>query len=222
MLNRLFSTIRRYTDASINFLFPLYCLGCQTPKSYLCENCIATIESPQQNLPSWIHPLFSYKNKLIRKSIWLLKYKGIYGIGKMYGLYLYDILLEDFAEKLVTKNTIVIPIPLGSKRQRERGYNQALLVAKGIISHDETSCLKLETNILKRYNTDTRQSHLKQKKLRLQNTSGNFYIQSPEKIAGKNIILIDDVVTTGATLREARKILQQAGARKVTAYTIAH
>ncbi len=222
MKTSLFSQIYAYIDNSIHFFFPIHCIGCKTPKTYVCEQCLLRIEKPHQNLPTWVHALFSYKNKLIRRSIWLLKYKGIYGVAKIYGPYLYENIIEDHAEKLTTTSILLVPIPLGPSRMRERGYNQSLLIAKAILACDNNSFMKLETTVLKRNDGGIRQSHIKKRQIRLTNTTGNFYIANPEKITGAHVVIVDDVVTTGATLKEARKILLEAGAKKVSAYTIGH
>ena len=77
-------------------------------------------------------------------------------------------------------------------------------------------------NALEKIRHTAPQSSIKNRALRLQNLSGCFSIPHPEKVRGKNIILIDDVTTTGSTLAEARSVLLSAGARSVHAIAIAH
>jgi predicted amidophosphoribosyltransferase len=84
--------------------------------------------------------------------------------------------------------------------------------------------LRLENNILIKPKDTLHQAHIKDRSARLRNMVGTFAVRNETKnlIKGKNIILIDDILTTGATLGEARKVLRQAGARKVVAFTVAH
>ena len=82
--------------------------------------------------------------------------------------------------------------------------------------------LKLEKNILIKPKETEHQARIKDRRERLKNLIGSFAVKNGEKIKNKNIILIDDITTTGATLSEARKILKQYGARRIIAFTVAH
>ena len=86
--------------------------------------------------------------------------------------------------------------------------------------------MRLEKNILIKIKDIEHQARIKDRKERIKNIIGSFAIKNPEKnielIKNKNVILIDDILTTGATLSEARKVLKQAGARKIIAFTVAH
>ena len=86
--------------------------------------------------------------------------------------------------------------------------------------------MQLEKNILIKIKDTEHQARIKNRNERIKNMTGTFAIKDLEKnkklIMKKNIILIDDILTTGATLSEARKVLRQAGARKVIAFTVAH
>ena len=88
--------------------------------------------------------------------------------------------------------------------------------------------MQLENNILIKIKETEHQARIKNRNVRLKNLIGSFVIKSDKQnknvnlIRNRNIILIDDITTTGATLKEAQKILKQAGARKVIAFTVAH
>jgi predicted amidophosphoribosyltransferase len=82
--------------------------------------------------------------------------------------------------------------------------------------------LVLEKNVLVKIEDTEHQARIKDRNVRLKNLAGTFAVKNPELIAKKNIILIDDVTTTGATLNEARRTLKKSGARKVIAFTVAH
>ena len=66
------------------------------------------------------------------------------------------------------------------------------------------------------------QANIKNRNIRLKNLIGSFIVKNKEEIKNRNIILIDDITTTGATLNEARKTLKKAGAKKIVAFTVAH
>jgi ComF family protein len=132
-------------------------------------------------------------------------------------------LMENFT------NAILIPIPLSPERYRERGFNQAELICRELIKINHLRHgvdMQLQKNILIKPKETEHQARIKDRQERLKNISGSFAIKSnPQNLAltkNGNIILIDDITTTGATLNEARKTLKQAGARKIIAFTIAH
>ena len=137
-------------------------------------------------------------------------------------------IIEELSELSVMKNfrdPVLIPIPLSSKRYRERGYNQAELICKKLIEIEEKNAFnnfKLEKNVLIKIKETEHQVNIKDRRDRLKNLSDSFSVKNPEIIKNKNIILIDDVLTTGATLTEAKKILKSFGAKKVIAFTVAH
>lgn len=81
---------------------------------------------------------------------------------------------------------------------------------------------ELISDVLYKPHDTEHQARIKDRRERLQNMRGTFAIKNGEKISGRNIILVDDILTTGATLSEARRVLREAGARKVIAFTVAH
>ena len=128
-----------------------------------------------------------------------------------------------------TNHIVMIPIPLHPKRFAERGYNQCEWLCEEIIKN---ICAENEMNsnvpkifynkkILRRIKYRTKQSWSSRKE-RFQNSGGIFAVDDETCVAGRTFILIDDVVTTGATLNEARRTLLAAGASKVFCFVIAH
>lgn len=111
----------------------------------------------------------------------------------------------------------VIPVPLHEVRLRERGYNQAALLAAGVARE---LALPLREDVLQRARHTPRQSGLGAKE-RWTNIEGAFRIKNPAAIAGRAAILVDDVLTTSATASEAAKTLKDAGASRVTLITLA-
>jgi len=175
--------------------------------------------------------LWSYENEIVKKAVRELKYHGKQMLARDLAASLYDKVLETIAEDLSycdplgthadIEKYILIPIPMHPARQRSRGYNQAELLAKEIalLGPEFFTC---ETNILVKNRETESQVSVHDREKRLRNIRGSFSVAHPERTAGKNVILIDDVVTTGATLAEARKTLLTAGAKRVLSITVAH
>ena len=174
---------------------------------------------------SFASTLFSYRDPDIRNLIWALKYHGQKNVSKMFSIYLYEHILSELGENAYLSNfysPILIPIPLSKKRLRERGYNQAEIIARDILSHDGSKLFSLIENVLIKINNSNHQAHTSSKKEREANIINSFKAVNRDLIEGRNILLIDDVITTGATVIEARKILLDAGAKNVRALSIAH
>jgi len=115
------------------------------------------------------------------------------------------------------KSDFLIPVPLHKSRYRERGFNQSEIVAEEI---SKIAGLPLLKNALIRKKNTKDQTNLSFQQ-REENVKGAFVVTQPEIINGKRIVLVDDVITTGATLSECARTLKQAGAEKILGMTIA-
>ncbi|MDP3892653.1 ComF family protein, partial [Nocardioides sp.] len=109
---------------------------------------------------------------------------------------------------------VVVPIPLGAKRMRQRGFNQAALIAEIFAEHFS---LVVEKEGFVRQKETRPQSEMENLESRLENARNCFKVTAPEKFSGRNIILIDDVSTSGATFLEAAESLKKSGAKKIVA-----
>jgi len=168
--------------------------------------------------------IFKYKDPFIREAIWLLKYRRNLWLAEIFGFFTYEILLEELGDMLIFENfekPLLIPIPLSKKRLRERGFNQVELVAKEIKKIDSEDYLELDTKILLK-TRETGSQTRKNKKEREKNIRGSFAVSNPEKIKGRNIILLDDVLTTGSTMEEAEKTLRGSGAKNIFKLVLGH
>ena len=112
---------------------------------------------------------------------------------------------------------IIIPVPISKKRKKERGYNQSLLIARKISSKEK---IKLVDKVISKVKNNNTQSKLN-KEERAENVKNVYKITKDKEIINKNILLIDDIYTTGATLNECSRMLKQAGAKKIDVLTIA-
>lgn len=150
-----------------------------------------------------------------RDLIHAYKYSGKYSLRRPLGLLTADA-LADFASN--SRAELLLPVPLHKKRLRERGFNQALLIAE---------VLSLQWNIpllrqgLARTRWTQPQIELDRKE-RLNNLKGAFTVTDTTAISGRRVMLVDDVFTTGSTLVECSKTIKHAGAAEIFAVTIAH
>ncbi len=205
----------------LGLLFPTTCLGCSRPGEIICYDCLDQIP-PSLDESTEIKARFAYSNDLIRHSIHKFKFGGKFAMHRALAMHLSELIVEDLAETLEFESfaqPIVIPIPMTRKKVRERGYNQAELLARTI-----AKILGYEFNkkaLIKNRETFSQVSQ-KSRTGRLHNLSNSFSVSDSGLVYGRNIILIDDVHTTGATITLARRTLEEAGANKVRAYTLAH
>lgn len=182
-----------------------------------------TVRQPFEDIHSLV--FFNYNDELIRKLIWALKYRGRKEVAMLFARALYANLLEHLSDMETFSNfktPLLIPIPLSKKRLRERGFNQSALLAEALSALDTSKTLSVQPNVLIRVLDTEHQARLQNRKKREKNIKQAFAIHNKESVINQNIILIDDVITTGSTVREARRVLLEAGARDVFVVAIAH
>ncbi len=178
-----------------------------------------------ENIPNhdWIHPIFQYRDKRIKAVIWELKYKeNILPLG-IIGKIIYEEIVSVMSDIIIFDNNaefLIIPIPMTEKAKIERGYNQSELIAKAIIENDVQRKLLYAPQWFTKIKETPKQSHSESKEERVKNLIDCFW--ADERVYGKYVFLIDDVVTTGSTLSEAKKTLMNIGAKDVFAFTISH
>ncbi|PIP86979.1 hypothetical protein COW81_02605 [Candidatus Campbellbacteria bacterium CG22_combo_CG10-13_8_21_14_all_36_13] len=184
-------------------------------------------ESGRFSIKEWrgITYFFDYSNIFVRNSIHSLKYKRNKKIALLYGEIIFDYLMgELYEETHTTKNdkTIITIIPSSKKRLQNRGWNQCELILSEIKKLDTNNYFEYSTrNLIKTKNTES-QTRMRNKKEREKNVYGSFSIIKPEVFFKKTVILIDDVTTTGSTIKEAGKIIKNTGAKEVRLITFAH
>jgi len=173
--------------------------------------------------------IFDYSHPLVKELVWELKYNGNSIIAEKLGEILYDVIRQELGDKALfgssswrTGKPIIVPVPVSDKRRFERGWNQSELLAKQVIKHDHEKNFKyLPRQLAKLHHTES-QTKTASRKERLKNLTNSMKVLNPASVAGKCVIVIDDVTTTGSTFAEARRALLDAGAKKILCIAIAH
>ena len=230
----------------VNTFFPAFCQHCgkeggpASPTSgWLCEACNYTLaprlytNCPVCNrggeegrlVPSCrghtgltrFFACYTFSSPVAQSLIHAYKFRGAHTLHTpISNLMLTWIFGHDLEHVFATKNLHITAVPLSKKRRRMRGFNQAELLAKDIASR-----LALpHITTLTRVRETTPQTKAVHPDARRANIQGAFVLSDAD-IAGKNILLVDDVYTTGATMRECATILRQAGASQVWGLTFA-
>lgn len=147
----------------------------------------------------------------IRRAIHAFKYRHVAALGEPLGN-----ILAEFWQQVAWPVDLIVPVPLHSHRQRERGYNQAALLAQGLV---RAAHLPLRANALQRVRATASQMTLDAAQRR---SNVNAAFRSDDNgLRGKRVLLVDDVCTTGATLNACAVALKSAGAVEVWGLTLA-
>ena len=207
----------------LDLLFPPKCVFCwkiQDAKDALCGHCLASLpytvdggkkDDDYKQFDFCLSPLYYIGD--VRNSILRYKFRASVAYADVYGKLLADCIREN----LHIEYDILSWVPLSRKRKRQRGYDQAYLLA--VATASELGVAVTET-LIKSRNVKA-QSELPHKEERLKNISGAFELAEHTDIMGKTVLLIDDIITTGATLSECAGVLLTGGAARVICATLA-
>jgi len=152
----------------------------------------------------------------LRELIHLLKYDQVHPAGVVLG----RMLALAIAKLELTEPVLVIPVPLHASKRRQRRFNQAELIAQSALKSKHDKRFQLVTDALQRIRPTVSQIGLTRPQRR-ENMRGAFKVAHLNKISGRDVLLVDDVMTTGTTVAECARILRRAGARNVWVATVA-
>ncbi len=172
----------------------------------------------------FVRPVFVYRNEYIRKAVFHIKYRGNTALVDVFGeTLLYETLSLLEEDPPASFPVHIVPIPLSQARFTERGFNQSALLARSVISKDTSGSLSYSPFLLERVKNTLPQTKLK-KRERRRNVVNSFFVPNKyrRELQRATVILVDDVTTTGSTLKDARRALIEAGAHEVKAVTLAH
>ncbi len=227
-------SIKSCIDAFFNLLFPRSCVVCGgclvRGEEYVCTVCNSRMPRTNYHLlpdneiekrfwgKSRVERATSYffytKGSDYRHILYQLKYKGSKEIGEVMGRYMAkELLSSGFFQGI----DFIVPVPLHPKKKKSRGYNQSEWIALGI-SH--VTGIPVDTETLIRVvanNTQTRKSVFE----RWENVQHVFQVVCPENIKGKHVLIVDDVLTTGATILSCATALTKSTNVKVSIIALA-
>jgi len=225
-MNRKKLILKKTGNYLLDILFPKFCIGCKQLNTYLCNDCLSLIDTntrPSNKEPELDKLFFitDYHNIIVKKLIQKFKYPPFAkNLTDVFGSFIINYFqgIEKSPEFLTEKqNYIIIPIPLSRKRLKWRGFNQAEEIANKLSSFSGIPVVK---NVLLRIKNTKPQANLTQSQ-RKNNLANVFYCQNSEKIKTKKVLLVDDVYTTGTTMKEAAQVLKSAGIQHISGFVIA-
>lgn len=198
---------------AISLIWPPCCPRCGIPYSvesafrstpgFLCKDCRTATPHFDQAIS------VGYYSGVLEEAIKQFKFHHRTALGRP----LAQLMLTHLPSSLdFSGYHAIIPVPLHPTRQRERGYNQAAILAKELSQHLHVPLLR---NHLRRVRLTEHQTAQTGRKARQANVKNAFQVRSPEALQDKDLILVDDIMTTGATANECAKTLKHAGARSV-------
>ncbi len=226
--------LTKFKGVALNLLFPQYCVGCGRDGAFICSGCAAALPHiepplcPRCGIPEssgglchngvhWtaeidgIRAPFRFEG-IIREAIHQFKYQNLRAIATT----LVE-MLRLYVDANPVKADILMPVPLHAKRLRERGYNQSGLLAQELsrrlgIPVDEKSLIRTRHSLPQARTTGVAERH--------RNVIGLFACSSVA-VQGKNVMVIDDVTTSGATLNACAAALKKSGAASVWGLALA-
>ncbi len=227
--------LKQFFADTFHLFFPHTCTGCGSDllnkTNLLCIRCISRLphthfanfeNNPIEKIFRGRLPLraahsefYFEKHELIQQLIHRLKYGNDIDIGIYLGEITGNALLKSAR---FTTVDYIIPLPLNKNKEKKRGYNQAEIICRGI--HSATNIPVMINNIVKRRATESQT--LKHRGERWNNVEGSFVVTNPNALEGKHVLLIDDVITTGATMEACAQAILQVRDSSLSIATLAH
>ena len=230
-----FLRLNSYLNAFTELFFPRICYGCGahlfSSEQEICKRCLRKlprtgfelIDNDPVSQTFWgrvklekATSLYYYrKGEMLQKLLHLLKYRGNFQMGQVFGIQMGNVFKQS---GFMVGIDMIIPVPLHEKKLRLRGYNQSEYIAIGL-SH-ATGVEVVKDRLLRTVFTEsqTRKGRFE----RWENVSNIFTVANPESLNGKHVLIIDDVVTTGATLEACAQALLQNSSVKVSIATVGY
>ncbi|MCK4273294.1 MAG: ComF family protein [Dehalococcoidales bacterium] len=226
--------LTKLKKVALDLLFPQWCIGCGREGDYICESCRQTLSvitppiCPRCGRPQsqgilchecvdWVAEIDGIRSPfffdgVIRRAVHELKYRNLRALASSLAEFLRDYLVEN-----PVTGDVLVPVPLHRRRYRERGYNQSALLAREL---GRLSGLPVVENCLIRHGYALPQARSASVGERRDNVADTFACRDGQ-LRGREVILVDDVSTSGATLDACAGMLKSAGAVAVWGLVIA-
>lgn len=208
----------KWTEALLDLLYPPRCAWCgKVGVKGACEPCTRTLPRRERALregpPAGRCASPLRYDGAVREGMLRFKFHGAQQSAGVFG----EIMAQCAAEEYAGAFDTVTWVPVSEKRRRQRGYDQAELLARETARHWDTEPVRL----LRKTRDNPAQSGLSSADERRANVLGVYEAADPQRTAGARILLIDDILTTGSTLGECVRVLRDAGAKDVMCLTLA-
>jgi ComF family protein len=231
MVSSIKGTLQGLLDSILDFVYPPLCISCgrllESGREHICPDCWSAIKPATRDLPLFLET----RNKLVasgvidelvslfvfekegpfQKVAHALKYSGVQKLGFELGRRLGFLIREEGI-----RADMLVPVPLHKRKIRERGFNQSLLIARGI---SEVIGIPVRADVVLRCRWTQTQTALS-KEERKQNVEHAFQCGRADA-AGLSVVVVDDVITTGATIEAVALALQSSGAKSIIAVSAA-
>jgi len=205
--------LKQIIEIVVDTIFPRNCLGCGKEGKYICEKCdLFLSETPSlfsQGSLEELVSIWEYEG-LIKEIILRIKYYGAFEA------------INELVEKAfkirkpyIPENTVITFVPMFKKKEKRRGFNQAEIIAKKVGEMTGSNVLSLLEKI-----KDTPSQTKLDKEERLKNIRGLFK-RKEGIICNSNVLLVDDVWTSGATMKECARVLKKSGVKRIFGFTLA-
>ncbi len=222
-----------FTD-TMQLFFPHHCVGCGSDilssESLLCLHCISDLpytgyegieHNPIEDVFRGRVPIkeaastfYFAKGHLVQHLIHQLKYKGAQQVGHYLGVLMGNALLRSGRFANID---YLVPLPLYADKEFKRGYNQSTILCNGMSAAMQVPVMN--DNVVRQRYTDTQTK--KHRAERWENVEGSFAVKNPLLLVRKNVLLVDDVITTGATLEACTQCMQQVEGLQISLSTLA-
>ena len=220
----------KFPDIIKEIFFPKRCAFCggKSEDSFtVCAKCLETLprsygkpifpvafkKNSRIYLKCVMAPFFYSSN--IKSAVRALKFKGRKSAAAPLAVFMSDIVISSYYYQDID---FILSVPISKKRFKKRTYNQSELLAKELAG---LANVPYEGNAVIRHGHRPPQASMTSRTKRLENVKGVFTVVNPDIIAGKRLLLVDDVITTGSTINECAKALVKAGAKEVLGITAA-
>lgn len=231
------SLLRVLGTELLDLFLPQECLGCGVGRTWLCSSCCARIVV-RQDYPCAVckRPTLSgethahckssevpdgllvatHRSPLISELVHVFKYDRLQELAEIFSQLLLKKIEQSVLGTLLLLNSdiVMVPVPLHRKRQWDRGFNQTELLAQHLSRLSSVQGLTISSETVVR-NRATKSQTLLHRDKRKMNITDAFSVVDPDSIKDKTVVIIDDVMTTGATVSELCKVIKKAGAKDI-------
>ena len=206
----------------LDLLLPRRCVGCRCTGTFLCHSCLAQLPHALPTDTDLI-ACYEYNDKTVRRALWKMKYGNATELVNVFAEPLAEEIIATLAELLSTpelgESIALIPVPLHPKKARQRGYNQAELIANALAKKIPEAVV-YPSLITRTRNTES-QTRTKSRAERERNVKGAFALLN-NTVLPRICIVVDDIITSGATTRACAALLKDAGVSTVFRAAVAH